>query len=74
MPNNLEINWGKGKKFHLVVLTSAECRDTALDEGKPIAGLDTYIAPGKLSRNRAWDSTNRPWEKPGKVLPLRPKR
>src|SRR5205814_7237269 len=37
---SLEINWG-GNRFHLLDLTSAQCKDTDLDERPPAAGFDT---------------------------------
>jgi hypothetical protein len=46
-PNNLEVNWGKGKRFHLESLTSAACSDDpSISEGKPVAGFDTYRGTG----------------------------
>lgn len=46
-PNNIQVNWGKGNKFHLESLTSASCSDDPnISEGKPVAGFDTYIASG----------------------------
>jgi len=46
-PNNLEVNWGKGKRFHLDALTSASCSDDpSLDERPPVAGFDTYVGSG----------------------------
>jgi hypothetical protein len=46
-PNNLEVNWGKGNKFHLTNLTSASCADDpAISEGQPVAGFDTYKGSG----------------------------
>ena len=51
-PNNLEVNWSKGKKgankFHLTELIWSWCRDNpSIDERPPVAGLDTYIGFGK---------------------------
>ena len=51
-PNNLEVNWSKGKKgankFHLTELTLARCLDFPLiDEAPPVAGFDTYMGIGK---------------------------
>lgn len=47
MPNNLEVNWGKGHKFHLMALTSAFCTDDpTIDEPPPVAGFDTYKGKG----------------------------
>jgi hypothetical protein len=46
-PNNLQINWGKGNKFHLEDLTFAYCSDEAgYDEGQPDASFDTYQGEG----------------------------
>ena len=46
-PNNLEINWGRGNRFHLTDLTSALCSDRPfIDEGNPQAGFDTFIGAG----------------------------
>ena len=46
-PNRLQVNWGKGNKFHLEELTSADCSDDpAISEGKPAAGKDTYTGAG----------------------------
>lgn len=46
-PSNLQINWGKGQKFHLEELTSASCSDDAnISEGSPAAGFDTYKGAG----------------------------
>jgi len=42
---NLEINWGSNH-FHLLDLTSAQCKDTDLDERPPAAGFDTFIGTG----------------------------
>ncbi len=42
---NLEVNW-QGNRFHLLDLTSATCTDTALDEGNPAAGFDTFEGEG----------------------------
>lgn len=47
LPNNLEINWGKGNNFHLTSLTLATCSDDpSIDEGQPVAGFDTYAGSG----------------------------
>ncbi|MBI4080922.1 MAG: hypothetical protein HY430_04090 [Candidatus Levybacteria bacterium] len=46
-PNNLEINWDKGNKFHLEDLDFAFCSDEpGIDEGNPDAGFDTYQGEG----------------------------
>lgn len=47
LPNRLEVNWGKGNKFHLESLTSALCSNNpSLDEQQPVAGFDTYKGTG----------------------------
>ena len=48
LPNNLGINWGKkpANKFHHTKLLGATHIDTALDEGNPVAGFDTYFGVG----------------------------
>ena len=47
-PNNLQVNWGKGEKFHLESLDMATCSDTqGIDEQPPFAGFDTYWGSGK---------------------------
>lgn len=46
-PNSLQINWGKGNKFHLETLIDASCSDDpAINERKPVAGFDTYKGKG----------------------------
>ena len=46
-PHNLQINWGKGNKFHLESLTSAFCTDDpAIMQGHPKATFDTYMGSG----------------------------
>lgn len=46
-PNNLEVNWGKGDKFHLESLDTAACSDDPnIDERPPVAGFDTYVGTG----------------------------
>lgn len=46
-PNNLEVNWGKGNKFHLENLKSASCSDDQnITPNPPPAGFDTYIGKG----------------------------
>ena len=47
LPNNLEVNWGKGDQFHLEQLTSAVCSDNpAIVPNPPSAGFDTYVGTG----------------------------
>jgi len=46
-PNNLEVNWDKGNKFHLENLTTASCTDDpAIKPNPPAAGFDTYEGRG----------------------------
>jgi hypothetical protein len=50
-PNNLEVNWGRGRdshQFHLAVLTSAACTDDpGIDpDPPPGTGLDTFNGSG----------------------------
>lgn len=46
-PNSLEVNWGKGNKFHLESLASASCTDDpAIIPNPPAAGFDTYQGTG----------------------------
>jgi hypothetical protein len=57
-PNNLEVNWGKGNKFHLETLTSAACMDDPnIVESPPVAGFDTYIGSGTGRYNGAPGAT-----------------
>lgn len=47
LPNNLEVNWGKGNNFKLTALTSVVCSDDpAIVPTPPSAGFDTYVATG----------------------------
>jgi len=49
---NLEINWGKGNKFHLSSLTSASCTDDPnITQAPPAATFDTYKGTGTGSYN-----------------------
>ena len=46
-PNNIEVNWAGGKKFHLTELTSAVCTDSpAIDQTPPSAPFDTFTGTG----------------------------
>jgi hypothetical protein len=47
VPNNLEVNWPGGNKFHLTSLTSAVCTDdAAIIQDPPAADFDTFIGDG----------------------------
>ena len=42
---NLEINWGKGERFHMTEMISVDCRnDPDIDPGNPETEMDTLIA------------------------------
>lgn len=57
-PNSLEVNWGNGNKFHLTSLATALCTDDpTIDEGKPVAGFDTYDGTGTGNYNGAPGAT-----------------
>jgi hypothetical protein len=45
-PNNIEVNWSGGKKFHLTELTSAVCIDSPAVQAPPNAPFDTFIGTG----------------------------
>lgn len=62
LPNRLEVNWGKGNKFHLENLASAVCVDKpTLDEEQPVAGFDTYRGKGTGRLNGVPGATAK-WE------------
>ncbi|MBI4344161.1 MAG: VWA domain-containing protein [Euryarchaeota archaeon] len=45
--NNLQVNWGKGNRFHLESLTTATCsNDPAIVPNPPNATFDTYVGNG----------------------------
>ena len=45
--NNLQVNWGKGSKFHLEDVTSVECSDDPkIEPNPPDAGFDTNNGTG----------------------------
>ncbi len=47
LPNNLEVTWGKGNRFHLEKLTSAHLFDSpVIDPNPPKAGFDVYRGAG----------------------------
>jgi hypothetical protein len=46
-PNNIQINWDGGEKFHLESLAFAGCEDQAtIDPMPPNADFDTIVASG----------------------------
>ena len=52
LPNNLEVNWDKGNKFHLDSLTTVSCTDDpTIVPNPPDAGFDTYVGTGTGSYN-----------------------
>lgn len=51
-PNNLEVNWGQGNKFHLEQMTSASCTDDpTIGPAPPPAGFDTHKGAGNGNYN-----------------------
>jgi len=50
-PNNLEINWNGGYKFHLTTLQKAPCWDTGISPGKPNAPFDQFFGFGTGTYN-----------------------
>lgn len=46
-PNRLQVNWGRGNRFHLEELTTALCTDDPdIDPSPPAAAFDTYTGTG----------------------------
>jgi len=46
-PNNLQVNWPDGNKFHMLELTSAICTDDPeINQKPPVAPLDTFMGVG----------------------------
>ena len=57
-PNNLEVNWAKGNRFHLKGLTDAFCLDDdTKEEGQPAAEFNTFMGSGTGSFNGASGAT-----------------
>ena len=57
-PNNLQVNWGKGNKFHLGAVSSAACSDDpSIAPNPPAAGFDTYAGAGTGTYNGAAGAT-----------------
>jgi len=51
-PNNLEVNWGAGNKFHLETLTAAVCfADASIDATPDAAQFNTLIGTGTGAYN-----------------------
>lgn len=47
LPNNLEVNWPTGNRFHLTSLTSAVCTDDpGIIQDPPPAPFDTFVGTG----------------------------
>jgi len=46
LPNNLEINWAPANNFHLDVLNTAVCTNTAAIQAPPDAPFDTFVGTG----------------------------
>lgn len=45
-PNNLELNWNGGYKFHMTTLQKATCWDTGISPGRPNAPFDQFFGTG----------------------------
>ncbi len=61
-PNRLEVNWGKGNRFHLTKLTAAFCYDDpTISSRPPRAEFDTYRGMGKGRLNGVRGATAE-WE------------
>jgi len=59
-PNNLEVNWGKGNRFHLDALTFAVCSDDpSIVPNPPMAGFDTIKGTGTGNYNGVSGATVR---------------
>ena len=58
LPNNLQVNWGRGNRFHLTVVAAASCVDSpAIEPTPPLAGFDSYIGTGTGTYNGAAGAT-----------------
>lgn len=58
LPNNLEINWDGGNRFHLDSLATAFCfNDPAISPNPPAAGFDTFKGTGTGVLNGAPGAT-----------------
>lgn len=52
LPNNLEVNWAGGNKFHLDELTNVKCLDSAgISPGQPAADFDLIEGGGTGTYN-----------------------
>lgn len=57
-PNNFQVNWGKGNKFHLDSILSSYCWDDPdIDPKPPVASFDSYIGTGTGYLNGAPGAT-----------------
>jgi hypothetical protein len=57
-PNSLEVNWGRGNRFQLEMVTTAVCSDNpAIGPNPPAAGFDTYRGTGTGRYNGASGAT-----------------
>lgn len=61
MPGRLQVNWGKGNRFHLGAITEVACLDDpAISEGNPVAGFDTMHGRG-TGRQNGVDGATAEW-------------
>jgi len=56
-PNNLQVNWQGGNKFHLSDLQEADCIDTDVVQDPPAAPFDTFIGVGVGRLNKEENAT-----------------
>lgn len=61
LSQRLQVNWGKGQKFHLTEIAEPTCSNSAtISEGKPFAGFDTYSGSG-TGRYKGVDGATAEW-------------
>lgn len=61
LTQRLQVNWGKGHKFHLTEISTAACSDgPTISEGSPVAGFDTYVGTG-IGRYDGVDGATAEW-------------
>lgn len=57
-PNNIQVNWGRGQRFHLTSLTSSVCSDDpSITPDPPVAGHDTILVQGTGRYNNSTGAT-----------------
>lgn len=57
-PNNIQVNWGRGQKFHLTNVTTSSClNDPEVSPEPPVAAHDTIILSGTGRYNKTDGAT-----------------